>query len=114
MADSLSATGANPTIPGMTQKALDAHWGGMRDHSDQYPSFTREQYAERARALVRSPVGSNIDGYKAVNGAIVRYDKVTNDFVKAFNTGVATMYKPEDGEAYFSRRMLKEGGIQTD
>ncbi len=108
MDDVLSAAGANPAIPGMTRRTLDEHWGGARDHSYQYPGFTKEQYAERALTLAQSPVGGNISGYRRANGSVVRYDKVANDYVVGYATGIATMYKPDDGEEYFIRKMEAE------
>ncbi|GHU69955.1 hypothetical protein FACS1894184_14750 [Clostridia bacterium] len=110
----LSASGANPSIPPMTDKNLKKHWGGTRDHSSQYPSLTKKTYAKRAVNLARSPIGGNVDGYKAKDGAIVRYDKVTNDYVKAYSTGVATMFKPDDAAEYSKRKMLREGGSRDD
>jgi len=109
-----SATGANPSLPPFTGSALDNHWGGKNDHSGEYPNFTKEQYAERALNLVRSSVSKGVLGYKAANGSIVRYDKAANDFVKGHDTGIATMFKPKSGEAYFNRQIKKDGGKQDD
>ena len=114
IAVTFSANGANPSIPAFTQKSLDDHWGGKSDHSGEYPGFTKEQYAERALELVRMPASENILGYKAANGSIVRYDKTTNDFVKGFNTGVASMFKPTGGKEYFKRQLRYDGGVTHD
>ena len=115
-AGGFSATGANPDLPGFSEKALNNHFGsgGRSDHSKDYKGWTKEQYAERALELVRSPVGGDILGYKAADGAIVRYDKAENDFVKGFGTGIATMYKLKGGEQRFSRIMQREGGSQSN
>ena len=57
-----------------------------------------------------------IEGYEATKGSkkgsIVRYNKVTNDWVRAFpETGVATMFKPVDKARYFERiRKIETGG----
>jgi pyocin large subunit-like protein len=72
--------------------------------------MSMEEYVEKAGTLARSEVGGDIVGYKAQDGAIVRYNKATNDYAKAFETGVATMYRPDDGEDYFNRAMRREGG----
>ena len=98
----------------MTQKNLDAHWGGKSDHSDEYKNWTKEQYFERATKLSRSAVEENILGYKSEDGAIVRYDRLSNDFVKSGNSGIRTMFKPKRGEAYFYDRMREDGGIRND
>ena len=106
----LSATGANPSIPSMALQNLERHWGSgaKSDHSEQYPGFTREDYSRRALELVRMATDENISGYRAQNGAIVRYDRRTNDYVKGYRTGVATLFKPDDCERYFQRAMQRE------
>jgi hypothetical protein len=103
----LSATDANYLLPGFTQANLDNHFGSglPSDHSSQYPDFTKEQYAQRALELVRSPVGDGIEGYKATHGifsgSIVRYDTSTNDWVRGTPYGITTMFKPNDKAMYF-------------
>ena len=111
-----SAIGANPDLPGFTSKNLEKHFGSgfNSDHSLQYPGFTKEQYAQRAHNLVKSEVCGNILGYKATNGAIVRFDESTNDFVKGTSTGIKTMFKPDEGTQYFERQMLRDGGMTDD
>ena len=91
-----SATGTNPDIPEFSDKNLNRHFGsGLgSDHSGQYPGFTKEQYAQRAIELARKPVCNGIKGYKSTKGkytgSIVRYDMLTNDWVRAYPTsGVA-------------------------
>ena len=103
-----SSTGANPDIPGFSDKNLEKHFGSNleSDHSQQYTGFTKEQYAQRAVELARSPVGNGIEGYKSARGkfagSIVRYDSSTNDWVRAYiASGVATMFKPDEGAEYF-------------
>ena len=107
-----SASGANPTLPGFAKNNLYRHWGGERDHSMQYPDLDKEGYAKRAEELVRSPVGGDIDGCRLPGGAIVRYDKKANDYVKGYNKGIATMFKPNDGYEYFLREMRREGSVK--
>ena len=113
----LSAVGANPYIPAFSEKALDKHWGSgaKSDHSVQYPELTKGQYAERALSLARSVTSDNILGYRAEDDSIVRYDKITNDWTRAFhNTGVATLFKPTRGEAYYNENMIEDGGVTDD
>ncbi len=94
---------------GFTKKNLNKHWiGGKRDHSKQYPSFTREQYANRALALANSPIDNkDIFGFTTKDGATVRYDIKNNDFVKRYSTGIATMFKPKMGVQYFLNQKRK-------
>lgn len=110
--DNPSPMGANPELPGFTAKNLAKHWaGGESDHSEDYPGFTKEQYAQRALELARSPVSDHVLGYRAANGDIVRFDESTNDFVKSSKTGIKTMFKPNGRTRYFERQMLKDGGV---
>jgi len=109
-----SATGTNQSIPGMTTKNLNKHWGGASDHSNEYPGLTKEQYAERSLALARSEIGGDIIGYRAEDGAVVRYDKSENDWVKAYGTGPATLFKPVRGEDYYNENMIEDGGTTDD
>ena len=110
--DEISALGANKFEQGFSQKTLDAHWGGSRDHSKEYEGFTKEQYAKRALELVQSAAdGKNILGYKLSDGTIVRYDIKKNDYVKGHpKYGIYTMFKPEAKSDYFHRKKRDEGG----
>lgn len=114
--DEISATGANIFEKGFSEENLNRHWGGTSDHSNQYPQYTKEQYAKRALELIQSEAdGQIILGYKNEVGQIARYDVKNNDFVKGRPTqGIATMFKPADGKEYFIRRMNKEKGINKD
>jgi hypothetical protein len=105
--NSFEPEGENPSIPGFAKKRnLNKHYA---DHGKQYPGLTKQQYQQKALDLVRSPVGGDVIGYKSRDGAIVRYNTATNDFVKAYSTGIATMYKPDDGLAYYERDKKKKG-----
>ena len=102
-------TDANPLLPGFTKPNLNNHFGSglPSDHSNQYPNFSKEQYAQKALELVRSPVSNTIKGYKATRGlfigSIVRYDTSTNDWVRGTSYGITTMFKPDEKSAYFKR-----------
>ena len=112
--NNLSAMGANPHLKPMTQKNLDAHWGGKSDHSDEYPGYTKEMYSERATQLVRSATNDTILGYKTQTGTIVRFDEISGDFVKSGTLGVRTIFKPARGREYFYDKMNEDGGVQND
>ncbi|MCL2357028.1 MAG: hypothetical protein FWC70_07710 [Defluviitaleaceae bacterium] len=96
-----SATGANPDLPGFTQENLDEHW---ESHKKEYPNLTKEEYAQRALDLARSPAGATILGFKGKNGSVARFDKNAGDFVQGFNTGIATMFKLRGGENRFNKK----------
>ena len=109
----ISPNGANKfLVRGFkNRQALLNHW---KDHGEQYPNFTAEQYEQRALELIESEVNENILGHIDKTGAIIRYDKTTNDFVKGRPLkGIFTMFKPIDGENYYFRALkgdLEHGG----
>lgn len=77
--------------------------------------MTKDQYAKRALQLVQSAMSDTILGYKTSENEVVRYDKVTNDFAKGHpEKGIKTMFKPDDGEEYFKRKLKKEHGSIED
>lgn len=107
-----SAKGANKFAKGFSTANLKAHFGsgGEHDHIKQYPGVTREQYAQMALDLVQKEVGGSVKGYKNKLGQVVRYDSATGDFVKGHpDKGIATMFKPDNGDDYFDRWNKKEG-----
>lgn len=94
-----SATGANRFERGFSRKNLHVH---IKKHGKEYPELSKEEYAAKALDLVQSPVGGDIDGYANDLGQVIRYDRKNNDFVKGIpSVGIATMFKPTNGAAYF-------------
>lgn len=108
-----SATGANPSITDMTPESQMRHKKHLQ-LGKSYPGMAVEEYVRKSAELARSKVEGNIDGYRAKDGGIIRYNKATNDWVKAYDTGVATMFKPNDGMVYYNRQMNGDGGVQND
>lgn len=109
----LSATGANPSIPDMTVNTQKRHEKHLKPGKS-YAGMTTQNYVKKSSELARAPVGGEIMGYKGSDGCIVRYDKSTNDWVKAYSTGVSTMFKPKIGERYYTENMIEDGGTQDD
>ncbi|MCL2189507.1 MAG: hypothetical protein FWC16_11415 [Defluviitaleaceae bacterium] len=111
-----SATGANYDLPGFSPSNLDIHFGGggSSDHCNQYPNISKVQYARLAHELVRKPVGGNIVGYVATKGrnigSVVRYDKITNDWVRGSHIEIFTMFKPDDKMEYYEKIKSYETG----
>lgn len=111
----VSALGANSlNVKGFKNKQhLNNHWQNGRTHKEEYLDegiTTKEQYEKRAVELAEMPVGGDILGYKTKEGHICRYDKEKNDYVKAdIEKGIRTMFKPDEGEAYYHRQQRKEG-----
>lgn len=98
-------TAAHKLVKDFEGKDLDEHWDGKSSHKDQYPGFTKEQYAQRARELLEMPTSKRIRGYVIKSqGIIVRYDTVTNDYVKGhFKQGIITMFKPDLKAVYYEK-----------
>ena len=94
------------------QKLMN-HW---HEHGNKYPNFTVQDYENRAIQLIESAVNENILGHTDRTGAIIRYDKTTNDFVKGRPIkGIFTMFKPEEGILYYETRKkedIEHGGAE--
>ena len=102
----LSATGANPDIPDMNKRAQLRHEKHLQEGKS-YPGMTMEEYVQKSSELVRSAVDGDILGFQAKDGGIVRYNQSTGDFAKGYSTGVATMFVPKNGIAYFENEREK-------
>ncbi len=117
--NAVSAKGANAfKVKGFPNKQkLNNHWQNGRTHAAEYAPdgiTTKEQYEKRAVQLLESPCGNGIKGYKTKDGLVCRYDAKKNDFAKGSpENGVRTMFKPDDGEEYYRRRLEAEG-IEND
>lgn len=86
------------------KQRLMNHWKNGRAHRSEYPDLTMEQYVQRAVSLAKMPTGGDILGHIDKDGIIVRYDRKENDFVKAsIKKGIRTLFKPVDGEAYYTK-----------
>jgi hypothetical protein len=109
----LSATGANPSIPDMTAATQKRHEKHLR-FGKSYPGMSMTDYVQKSGELARTPVGGDVMGYRGDDGCIVRYNSATNDWVKAYDTGVASMYRPKRGEIYYLERMIDDGGVTDD
>ncbi len=77
-------------------------------HKDLYPDLTMEEYKELAEELLNSDKRGGIIGYETKEGAVVRYDLETNDFVKGYKTGIATMFKPKAKLKYYLRKRQED------
>ena len=107
----LSASGANPELPEMTVESQKRHIKHLREGKS-YPGMSLEKYVQKSAELARSPIGGDIDGYKAEDGSIVRYNKVTNDWARGRAIGVVTMFKPDLKEVYFEKWLELDKGVR--
>lgn len=103
--------GENKFQRGFSEHNLNVHF---KKHENEYPEFSKEEYAARALELIQKPISENILGYKTNKNRIVRYDINTNDFVSGNpQIGIATMMKLNNGIKRFN--YLKErDGIKLD
>ena len=97
--------------PAWTERAKRRHStndGKRHDHSDMYPNLAKEEYFEYARSLIeRVPDGKDLLGCEN-DTTIWRYYVPENDFVKARkDTGMSTLFKPEEGLDYYERDIPK-------
>jgi hypothetical protein len=106
----MNPTGGNKFTVGFVPLNLSTHW---RKHYSEYPGVTKAQYAAAALMLIQMPCGENIRGYIRENGQIVRYNRLTHDYVVGNNDdtsgiplGIATMYKLD--ELKYEQRMKEE------
>jgi len=68
-------------------------------------NVTRGGYLTRARQLLNSPIGRDIDGFVRRNGDVVRYNIRTNEFAVGARDGtIRTFFRPNDGAAYYLRQ----------
>lgn len=87
--------GSNKFERGFSRRNLDVHF---MKHKEEYPEFSKEEYAERGLQLIQEPIGEKILGYFSQKGRVVRYDIEKNDFVSGSpNIGIATMMKLNGG-----------------
>lgn len=83
-------------------KVAKAHY---KKHADDYGG--KENYLKTGLELIQKPCGGDIVGHRRKDKtSIVRYNKSTNDFaigVVGDKGGLVTLYKPEEGAAYYER-----------
>lgn len=95
----------------LSKQKLNNHWS---KHGTEYPKMTKDEYLQAAVTLLGKPVNDDVLGHVTADGLVVRYDTKTNDFAKGSpDRGVRTMYKPEDGKAYYDKQReedLAHGG----
>ena len=108
-----SATGANPSIPGMTVKAQMNHIHHIGPGRD-FPDMTMEEYVKAGAEFARMPVGGDIEGYRGEDGCIVRFNESTGEWVKAYSTGVASYMRPKAGRRYYEKWFELDGGEMDD
>lgn len=86
-----------------TEKLYDKHF---KKHGNQYGNITKEEYLQKARELLATLVGENIEGFKTEVGFIFKYNKSTNDFAIGRADGyISTLFKPIDAYIYWLQQI---------
>jgi len=95
-----AAIGKNRFTSGFSALNRRAHWNR---HRNQYSSMSEQEYAREALRLIQLPCGGDIRGYARENGQIIRYSRLTGNYVVGYNDedktiphGIATMYKLDE------------------
>ena len=69
-----SADGENSFGAGFEKKSKKRH---LKKHLHQFPGMSEREYEQRGIKLAESKVGGDVEGFRAKNGNIVRYDRKT-------------------------------------
>ena len=95
-----------PAIGFRGRNALGEHFA---KHGSEFGAATQRDYLVLAQALRDAPAGGDIVEAHRADGVICRFDRATGAFL-AFNDDltIRTCFKPNDGEAYFSRQLERE------
>lgn len=83
----------------------------IKDHLDRdYPRLSVDEYVSKARDLLNSSVGGDIEGFTSENGYVFRYNNAENDFATGKPDGtIETLFKPNKRRIYWERQIEKYG-----
>jgi hypothetical protein len=91
--------------PFSTQKKFDKH---IEKHLSEYGNITPEQYLNKARDLLATPLSEDIEGFVIKEGFIFKYRISTNDFSVGRADGrISTLYKPTEGYEHWLKEIEK-------
>ncbi|MCU0867706.1 MAG: hypothetical protein MUC36_28310 [Planctomycetes bacterium] len=99
------ATGPPPStsrVGWTSRRSLEDHFD---KHGAEFGRITIDEYLAAAKALRDAPVSKDVLEIVRADGVITRFDKRTGNFV-AFHDDktIRTLFRPNDGEAYFRRQ----------
>ncbi|MDQ0114617.1 hypothetical protein J2T15_004073 [Paenibacillus harenae] len=95
------------------EKKYKKHVGTNMEYAEVFPNMTREQFVERALNLATIKAdGKNIfRGTRARDGAIITYNKGTNEIVFEKNGVIDTFFRPDNGmEKHIMTLSSSKGG----
>jgi pyocin large subunit-like protein len=99
---------ARPSVGFRTREQLLDHF---EKHGRAFEAASPDEYLRLAQSLRDAPKGGAIlEVVRATDGVVTRFDRKTGAFL-AFNRDgtIRTVFRPDDGEAYFRRQVDREG-----
>jgi pyocin large subunit-like protein len=93
------------TIGFASHEKLVQHY---RKHGNEFGAISMADYLRFAQHLRDRPAGATVLEFIRRDGVVSRFDRESGAFI-AFNTDktIRTLFKPNDGEAYFHRQKYK-------
>jgi hypothetical protein len=93
------------TIGFASHEKLVQHY---RKHGNEFGAISMADYLRFAQHLRDRPAGESVLEFIRRDGVVSRFDRESGAFI-AFNTDktIRTLFKPNDGEAYFHRQKYK-------
>jgi pyocin large subunit-like protein len=86
------SSGGGFIAKGFSPRGLEIHY--ERHGYEFYPPLSKVEYNERAKKLLNSEIGGNIEGFTDDEGRVWRYNTETHDFGKCAPDGtIITLYK---------------------
>jgi pyocin large subunit-like protein len=119
------ASPLEPPRAGAQSPAVSAHpeWAGVgfRDadhlkehflkHGAEFGVASPEEYLRLAQQLRDRAPGPDLLEATRTDGTVTRFDRTTGGFIAFDRDGtIRTFFRPNDGEAYFRRQLIREPG----
>jgi filamentous hemagglutinin len=104
-----SGSGAWGQATFQSEKLLERH---IADHLHEFGNITQAQYVQKARDLLNSKVGGEVQGFTNNLGWTFRYNATTNEFAIGSPQGtISTMMRPTNGMQYWLEQVEKYGNL---
>ncbi|BBB90433.1 hypothetical protein MAMMFC1_01084 [Methylomusa anaerophila] len=104
-----SGSGAWGQATFQSEKLLERH---ITDHLQEFGNITQAQYVQKARDLLNSKVGGEVQGFTNNLGWTFRYNATTNEFAIGSPQGtISTMMRPTNGIQYWLEQVEKYGNL---
>ena len=102
-------SGSRNRSPGFTSREhLVEHF---EKHGAEFPGLDMAAYLRAAQMLRDQPAGGTVLELRRSDGVVTRFDKTSGAFLAVNRDGtIRTFFRPNDGEAYFSRQATRSHG----